>query len=245
MIGIDSWTVGAAPAPSPTSVDPTTATVNVALSNYFLALGLLVAAVVVIIIALGFALLYHARLLSTITAAVKTNREHLGTTSDDVTKSLDLAPSIVGPDEGSEAGELVFAVRRVDTAQAVTWKAEGATPSSGSGYSFVTTFNKPGDYEIHATLTDSSGTETALQKKVKIGATSSGPAASAIVLPFVIKNWGRLVIIIFGVGVISALMATKILDAAAGIGILGTLLGVGAVTATSGGSGDKPAPPEV
>lgn len=138
-----------------------------------------------------------------------------------------------------------FAVQRVDTAQAVTWRAEGATPSSGSGYSFVTTFNKPGDYEILATFSDSSGTETALQKKVKIGATSSGPAASAIVLPFVIKNWGRLVIIIFGVGVISAVMAAKILDAAAGIGILGTLLGVGAVTATSGGSGDKPAPPEV
>lgn len=69
-------------------------------------------------------------------------------------------------------------------------------------------------------------------------ATASAPA---LVIPFVVKNWGRLVIVLFGVGVISALMATKILDAAAGVGILGTLLGAGAVSATTGGTTDTPA----
>jgi hypothetical protein len=228
--------------PEPTPASPTTAA-NVALSNYYLAVLLLGAAVDVIIIALIFAFNYHAKLLTVINAAVTNNGQVVLSHSEKVTP-LGPEPTIAGPDTGNPSAALAFATQLVDALD-ITWTAEGGTPDSGTGTGFVTSFDKAGTYMVSAKYTTSEGAPRSLDKKVIIEApaTVGAATATAIVLPFVIQNWGRLVIVVFGAGVIAALMSTGILDAAAGIGLLGALLGVGAVTATWGADGDKPAAP--
>ncbi|TFC87450.1 hypothetical protein [Cryobacterium sp. TMT4-31] len=231
----------ATPTPSPNPGDPTIAA-NVALSNYYLAILILVAALAVITIALVFAYNYHVQLLKVINSAVKNGQTPKTTTDDAAIQGAE--PAILGPDTGVPSTQLVFALMGV--AGEVSWVADGGLPPSGSGTGFATTFDKAGRYKVSATYFDGDNVTKTLGKDVVIAAAEAPVSASSsgIALPFVIKNWGRLVVVIFGVGVISALMSTKILDAAAGVGILGTLLGVGAVTATSGAGGDKPSNPE-
>lgn len=236
------------PSPGPTPFDPASTAANVALSNYYLAILLLCAAVGVIALALGFAWAYHREVLRVVHGAVTgPNPAPLGTTNDEVGVQSSEA-EIVGPDRAEKAAELVFTVRNVASAANVTWVAEGSTTSSHSGSTLVTTFTADGEYKVEATYPEQvdGSTETrTLTKAVIIG---PHPAASAaansqgppIAIPFVVKNWGRLVVVLFGVGVIAALMATRVLESAAGVGILGTLLGAGAVAATGGGTGTPP-----
>ena len=59
------------------------------------------------------------------------------------------------------------------------------------------------------------------------------PATAGLVLPFVMRNWSRFVVVVFGTGVVAALMFAGVITAQGGIGLLGPLLGVGAVTAAT------------
>lgn len=229
-----------ATTPTPPPGIPTEAA-NVAVSNYWLAILLLLASVVVILIALVFAYTYHARVLTVIALAVNRGATVKSDSDDVVAQSRDT--EIVGPNAGIPSESQVLTVTAPEGAD-VTWLAEGGDPNVATGAIFVTRFHKAGRYRVAATIAGSNGGASTLSKDIIIGAPAGASAAPSIGLPFVMKNWGRLVVVLFGVGVISALMAATILDAAAGIGILGALLGVGAVTATSGTSDDQATPPK-
>ncbi|MEV5071246.1 hypothetical protein MRBLMI12_002873 [Microbacterium sp. LMI12-1-1.1] len=234
------------PAPSSTPGDPATGAVDVALSNYYLAIGLLLGAIVVIVLALVFAWLYHRDALRTI--------EKLATTPGAppvaidsgaaVERGIHVGPAIIGSNVAHKDTAVMFTVEDLADGATVSWDVQGATIEEiDGGRTILATFAEDGTYKVRATVTDAGGTETELEPKqvtIQPPVAASAPAP-ALVIPFVVKNWGRLVIVLFGVGVISALMATKILDAAAGVGILGTLLGAGAVSATTGGTADTPA----
>lgn len=219
--------------PTPTPSDPASTAANIALSNYYLAIILIAAAILVIVIALAFALLYHFKALDVITSAVKKGAPLATLPSEEVTTQSRGGPVIVGPGAGDVSEDLAFAVQNAPDGADISWIAEKATTSSGQGSAFVTSFAKAGQYRVTARVGDTGE----VTKEVTIGGTPAASTPSApIVIPFVVKNWGRLVIVLFGVGVISALMATRTLSAEAGIGILGALLGVGATAGSSGGS---------
>lgn len=238
--------VAAEPSPGPTPADP--AAVDVALSNYYLAVGLLVSAIVVIILALAFAWLYHRDALRVIEKLATTEGgPPVGIDSGAaVERGVRVGPAIVGGSTGQKDTALMFTVENLPDDATVAWDVEGATIERiDGGRTILATFAADGSHKVAATVTQADGNRIELEaKEVEIGP-KPGAAASAppIVIPFVVKNWGRLVIVLFGVGVISALMASQILDAAAGIGILGALLGAGAVSATTGGSSEAPAAP--
>ena len=228
-----------AATPKPTPAPGLDAQADVTLSNFWIAVLLFVGSVAVITIALRFAFSYHNKLLGVVKSAVDRGDVSLTIDNSDVA-TLSAEPAIDGPNAGTPSAKLKYGLIAVDPTLTISWVADKGDPSSGHDATFATRFDSAGSYKVVATYTDSNGQTKTLTRDVKIAAEPT-PAATTpgIVLPFVIKNWGRLVIVIFGVGVISALMSTKILDAAAGVGILGTLLGAGAATATSGTSGDK------
>ena len=238
-------TASADPSPSPTPGG--SGAVDVALSDYYLAVGLLVSAIVVIVLALVFAWLYHRDALRVIEKLATTEGAPPVTIDSGgaVERGIGVGPAIVGGGSGQKEAPLMFTVEHLGDGATVAWEVSGATIDEiDGGRTILATFAAEGDYEVRATVTEADGTEVPLaSKRVKIAAPPVAAAsAPAIAIPFVVKNWGRLVIVLFGVGVISALMATRILDAAAGIGILGTLLGAGAVSATTGGSAEPSTP---
>ena len=247
LIRVSHVTQAATPSPSPTSGPD--AKLDVVASNFVIAGFLLGGSILVIAVALGFAFSYHTKLLEVVKFAVKYNGARIGTESSNVAalrsllQSVDSGSDIVGPETGAPSKKLQFSLNSTDIVPPISWTTKDGDPQTFEGATFATRFDSVGTHEVTATYTDSTNVSHPFSKNVTITAPAPTPAPS-IVLPFVIKNWGRLVIVIFGVGVISALMSTKILDAAAGIGILGTLLGVGAVTATSGTTGGEPAAPK-
>jgi hypothetical protein len=218
------------PEPTNTPFDPAATVANAALSNYYMAIGILIAAIVVIVIALGFALLYHRRALEVIAVAVARG-QGVSTESDEVAKGLSTDARIKGPKTGMPNEELLFGLAGVESDKTVNWRADKATPSSQGGATFTTTFEKAGEYTIEATV---EGLPDAVKHSITIGAATTAAAPTPVVIPFVLKNWGRLVIVLFGVGVIAALMSTRIVSAEAGIGILGALLGAGATAVATG-----------
>lgn len=231
-----------AETPSPEPLDPASTVANVALSNYYLAVTLFIGAIVVIALALTFAWMYHRAALTTIQKMAKSGKQAVATTSEDaLTEGVDSEPAIVGSSAGTKAEDLMFTVTNLADGDTVTWDVSGATfHEVDSGRTIVAQFAADGTYKVRASITGKTGAKRELEpKEVKVGPQTAAPAP-AIVIPFVVKNWGRLVIVLFGVGVIAALMATQILDAAAGVGILGTLLGAGAVASTPGAPADTP-----
>ncbi len=240
------------PTPSPTPSAPAFTAAQAA--GFNLALVVLIASVIVVVVALGFALLYHEKLLRVIRMAVKAGQpvatavqpvvEHAS--AGDAVAAEVTTPYIVGPRTGEPGAELAFAVKGDADDSTVSWTAEGADPSVAEKPSFVTAFAKAGNYVVVATLKDSAGSVThRVEYIVSVGATDvekkqGTSGAAAITLPFVISNWGRLVIVIFGVGVVGALMASAVIEEATGIGILGTLLGVGAAATMSPSTDVKP-----
>lgn len=240
------------PTPSPTPSAPALTATQAA--GFNLALFVLVASVLVVVLALGFALLYHEKLLRVIRMAVKAGQPvatavkpvvEQSSTPESGTRSA-ITPYIVGPRTGEPEAEMAFVVRGDADDSTVSWTAEGADPNSAEKQSFVTAFAKAGNYVVVANLKDSAGSVThRIEYIVSVGAAESERKKSpsgvaAITLPFVISNWGRLVIVIFGVGVVGALMASAVIQEATGIGILGTLLGVGAAAAMSPSNDVKP-----
>lgn len=242
----------ATPTPGPTSPAPALTAAQAA--GFNLALVVLLASVIVVVLALGFALRYHEKLLRVIRMAVKAGQpvatqlapalQERETTS--VRPRSIARPQIVGPRVGTPADTLVFAIKGDAKESTVRWTAEGADPRSGEEACFVTAFAKAGNYVVVATFNSSDDAITnRIEYIVSVGATDAekkqgASGAAAITLPFVISNWGRLVIVIFGVGVVGALMASAIIQEATGIGILGTLLGVGAAAAMSPTNDVKP-----
>lgn len=220
------------PEPTNTPFDPAATSANIALSNYYMAIILLVAAIAVIVIALAFAFLYHRRALEVIRGAVAKG-QNVKTESSEIVKGLGADARIKGPKTGAPGEELLFGLAGVDSGKTVNWHAKMASPPSQGGQTFTTTFPKAGEYTVEATI---EGFPDPLQRTVTIGAAAATSAPVPVVIPFVLKNWGRLVIVVFGVGVIAALMAMRVVSAEAGIGILGALLGVGATTVAAGGA---------
>lgn len=77
--------------------DPASTAVDVTLSNYLLAGGLFVGAIVVIAFALTFAWMYHRAALTTVLELAKSGKQAVATSSDDAfTESVDSRPTIVG-----------------------------------------------------------------------------------------------------------------------------------------------------
>lgn len=240
------------PTPSPTPSAPALTAAEV--WGFNLALLLLFASVLVVVLALGFALIYHAKLLRVIRMAVKAGApvatQFAAAVEGQPVKTKEsresVSPHIVGPRVGTPADTLVFAIEGDANESTVSWTAEGADPSSAEKPCFVTAFAKAGNYVVVATFNSSDdATTNRIEYIISVGAADSArkqsaSGAAAITLPFVIGNWGRLVIVIFGVGVVGALMASAVIEEATGIGILGTLLGVGATAAMSASSDVKP-----
>ncbi|WP_141932406.1 PKD domain-containing protein [Microbacterium sp. SLBN-146] len=189
------------------------------------------AAITVIVIALGFAWIYHRKALQIIMSAVSRGAI-LGSPVNEDVGARGVGPRVVGPSCGKPSEEFFFVLIGVDASTAVKWTAADGSPSSGDEQTFTTKFAAGGDHTVQVAI---DGVAEPLTKTVTVGAASGSGAPIAI--PFVLKNWGRLVIVLFGVGVIAALMVTKTISAEAGIGILGALLGVGATAAAAGGAG--------
>ena len=211
--------------------DPATTAANVALSNYYLAIILLGAAILVIVIALVFTWAYHRRALEVITAGLaRAGEGGAFAVVDGGVGALSTGVQIKGPTHAAPSEELFFGIVGA-AGRTVVWTAEKSTETSGTGQTFMTSFADPGVYEVSATV---EGESESVTKKVTIGA-AAPKSASPITIPFALKNWGRLVVVLFGVGVVAALMATAVISAEAGIGILGALLGVGATAAAAGG----------
>jgi hypothetical protein len=235
-------TTAPTPTPSPTPSGPTSIA-DAALSNYYIAILLVLGTIAVIVAVLVFALRYHERLIKVIELSVKLNRAPVQTVNHDALhRSLgDTEPTIVGPGEAQPSASLTYRLKNVDD-DTVHWEAARSTVQASDGPIFQTSFDKPDVYVVVATYTDPNDkSEKTLVKPVVVAVPATTPAIN---LPFAIRNWGRLVVVIFGVGVIGTLISTKVLDGAVGVGILGTLLGIGAVTATTGTSGTPPNPPD-
>jgi hypothetical protein len=194
-----------------------------------------VAAVVVIAIGLVFARQYHERLLATIDLAVERGQAGpISTTNESaLTETRTRGGAVLGvtgPATVEVGQRATFEATGADEAGDVTWSVEGggAVPSSGRGTTFDVTFSMPGRAELTVARTD--GLTATAPVEVVAAPRAEG---EGVVLPFVIRNWARLVVVIFGVGAISALMALGVLSAEGGIGVLGALLGIGGASTSA------------
>lgn len=240
-----SWEIGvivsrnylpaADPTPSPTPDVGGALTMSGA--GVLLAVVFFLGSIAVIAIALAFAFQYHAKLLDVINTAAKSNSVRIGSESSTV-GALAGTPQIEGPEAGAPSAKLEYSLAGVDPGTTISWTAVGGDPASGNGAGFATRFDSAGTHEVSVEYSDAQNVTQSLTKNVVIAEKVSGPPT--IVLPFVIKNWGRLVVVILGVGTVAALMALRIIGAEAGVAILGSLLGFGVATATSGTTGGKP-----
>ena len=229
------------PTPTPST---TTAVVNVTLSNYWLATGIVIATVVVIALALAFMWIYHRRALRTLEVLASTpGAPPIGVMSQDAYGSqfTQQPKVIVGSVDGQKGVGLMYVIKDVDDGDAVTWDIPDADVEVVSNSAVIAKFKKDGTHTVNAKVVDAAGTDLPVQP-MTVTIKPQTVAAPGVVIPFVLKNWGRLVVVLFGAGVVAALMATKILDSAAGIGVLGVLLGAGvASTATGGGAAETAA----
>lgn len=231
------------PTPTPS---PTTTAVNAALSNYWIAVAILLVTAVVIVLVLTFMWLYHRKALDTLTTIATTpGGPPVGIESNDAfsdTMSLVRRIVVVGSAEGQKGIGLMYVLQGLEPNEKAEWKVDGATVEVVANNAAIVKFTKDGTHTVDATVmtkTDDDKWESIAQPvrplKVTI-APAKATAATAIMIPFVVKNWGRLVVIILGAGLISTLMALRVLDSAAGIGALGVLLGVGVTTTATAGT---------
>lgn len=201
-------------------------------------------------LALGFSLLYHRRLLNTIDLAIKRGAK-VSTRTDPALdgphpdlqgREVVGESGISGPDTATVGVAADFEVENYssdDPTKPVTWSVEGgnALPKEGTGPSITFIFTEAGN----ATVTASADSKNPITKKVavKAAAVPSTSEPGGIVLPFVLANWGRLVVVTMGTGTVAALMTWGVISSDGGIGVIGTLLGAGAAAAT----GDRVARP--
>lgn len=218
-----------------------------------LAWGSLGLSLLVIVVALFFISAYHRRLLRIISWAVR-HGAPVGTSSELVAGrapqvagqglGADAAPFGVTSDvDGSEATpgqDVTFSAIGGDPAKdraTISWSSEGGKPANGTGATFVTRAPTSGKLTVLATW----DSETPVTHSVTVGTVSApgsdGPAG--IVLPFAIRGWGGFVVTVLGIGVVVALMFAKVISESAGVGILGTLLGLGAASAAGAAKEDN------
>lgn len=236
------------PEPSPSPENPSAPTDAPASVNLGLSTFMLIASFVVIATALYFAIKYHKALLDFMHKALARGTAYTGTLgsaysenaiplSDGDTNAQGNAPDalIIGPPTGVSGQELIFVLdtkffddsstpqRLLD----VHWSIDN-TPVEGTTTHFLKhTFEQSGVFVVEATVDNKSIPPF-------IVAITAPIAASGLSLPFAIQNWGRMVVLLFGLGVVGALIASRALSSEAGAGLLGALLGIGAATAGSG-----------
>ena len=211
-------------------------------SDYHPGMATLFLALALLAIALGllFSYGYHTKLLAAIPKIMVVAGGTKVSTSDNETMATAMGGDlqVEAPSKVAKNSKAAFKALNSQGRQ-VTWEAAGASPEpvSGTGLTFDVTFKAAGP----ATVTAKADTASyAVAFEVVEEATPVG----GIILPFAIRNWGRFVVTVLGVGVIAALMALGIVSAEGGIGILGALLGVGAASATADPAAEpKPANP--
>lgn len=201
---------------------------------------------IAIAIALGFALKYHRMLISFMGRALAHGKTYDAEAVQTMAaRGLALmaspaSPRIIGAESGTPGQEMVFLIDPPLTTQdgsptPVTWLVDGKPVKGFTGNFLKHTFKKGGEFVIEA---KSDGTSIPLFKVAVATAAGGNPS-----LPFAIENWGRMVIMLFGLGVVGALMSIEVLSSEAGAGLLGAMLGIGAaaVASTSGTKAKGPA----
>lgn len=242
-------TSGASPSDSEpaTGINSTTGLSH----NYLLAYFFAFIPGIIVLFLLIFLYFYHAKILKVIEKAVlkgtvrpiTTTESSIITQGDASTKTQSVAPdsgppvAMSGPAFAQIGRELVYELTGITDPTGVIWTAEKGEPSiTENKLVFRTEFKTAEKHTVSVEYTSASQTATLTREVIITGADNAIPTVS---LPFVVRNWGRLVVMIFGLGTIASLMAAGALDSVAGVGILGTLLGVGAVISTSGSSGEE------
>lgn len=222
------------------------------------AMAILGVALLVICAALWFAYAYHRRVLETLERLGKGQPvttdpgSALGASAGQagvLARTADDPLAVTGPDAAVVGQAVTFEAVNAGDPSSLSWTVEGASPkpSLGSGASITLGFGAAGSAAVVATEPGADGAPPRFSQPWTVTVTAPAPASAAapgIVLPFVIKNWGRLVVTLLGIGVIAAMMTMGVIESDAGIAVLGTLLGVGAASAQSERTvGDPPAPP--
>lgn len=218
----------------PTTTTTTTIPDGGAGANSALGLAVLGAALLVVVAGLIFALIYHSRLLKTVDKAIDAG-QRIGTKSEPAHDGVgaQAAPGEIGvdgPAEVESGASATFTAVGYATATAVSWTVDGggAEPSEGDGREINVKFGSAGTAIVTAS-------ESGRQSKPLNVSVKDPPKKlpEGIVLPFAVANWGRLLVVCLGVGIVGALMVWDVISAAAGMGPLGALLGVGAASATA------------
>lgn len=248
-IGVLLIYVGAATASAATST-PTPAATAIK-PDPTLPIVFLVASIIVIAAALFFAWRYHKLLIAFMEKALGQGQVFEPSSTPALrnlltAKTTAFTHAIVGTSSTTPGQELVFAIRpTLNSANGkpavVAWSIDDKPVQGFTDCSFTYTFKIPGEFKVKA---ESDGAAVSpFTVAVKEAASSARPT-----LPFAIENWGRLIIVLFGLGVVGALMAIGVLSTDAGAGLLGAMLGIGAATAATGSgkekasNGDTPAP---
>lgn len=241
------------PATTTTAVPSTGGAGTASQYHVIPAMIILGVSVLVIGMALYFAYRYHRRLLETLERLTRggsadghTGQVLLIQNDDAMVQEFDPEQplEVTGPDTVDVGQTVTYEVRKAHDLTRISWTVvgAGAKPASGSGATITLKFASAGDAKVVATEADPGGGETRSSVPRKVAVNEPAPeSAQGIVLPFVIKNWGRLVVTLLGIGVIAAMMTMGVIQSEAGIAVLGTLLGVGA--ASSHGDGAVAAPP--
>lgn len=188
------------------------------------------------LIGLIFAYVYHNRIFNAIDKAISYGQPIGETSNSDVFKQNSLAraiTSISGPNDVITGTQVAYLAPASD----VEWSIEGDVDGeiATSTDALVVTFRKAGPATIIATKDGDSMFPFYLPISVR----DSAPNDSGIRLPFVMQNWGRFVLVSFGVGLLGAMIVWDSITAEAGIGMIGTLLGVGAASASTGKSDES------
>lgn len=143
--------------------------------------------------------------------------------------------------------------------EAVTWqivRKDAVGPAlTWTGREFEHSFSEAGACTLTVTAAEENVEPYSADLNVAEPAAPAKPSDEASTTPsavaragaslqalFSMRNWARFVIVIFGVGAVSALLFGKIITSEGGIGLLGALLGVGATSAPDPAPGTTPAP---
>jgi hypothetical protein len=189
---------------------------------------------VVIALCLWFVFRYHQQLLATIDKAVARGaagpisaEDHgVGVQSREVAGGV----KITGPSTVTTGAQAMFTADGLSGGETLSWTVDGdvgADPAAGGDQTFTTTFAKAGTATVALDLVGGTAPPP-------LTVTVTAPAvdgAKGVVLPFVVRNWGRLVVVLFGAGLVGSLMVLGVIGSEGGVALLGALLGVGAATA--------------
>jgi len=223
-------------SPSGTSGGTTTTTTSSSGYHPWPAVLILIFAALLVVASLGFIYLYHRRLLNSIDQALAEGQT-VGTVDDSIgvqgfraNVATDSGIAIAGPADAVAGKPTKFSSTGIPAGATISWTVEGveADPTTATTADFTTTFKASGAATVKLAVTGQPAVAP-LSVAVKNAATTTTPS---VVFPFAVRNWGRLVVVIFGAGLIGALMVLNVISGEGGIGILGALFGVGAATAT-------------